>query len=298
MFIQYKSLKVCALVFFLVISGFLDLTPPASAQSLMDQAKQLELKYKSQHLRMRYLLADSKIRYDATGNLVGKWHAGRWTWHSTVEVTKIEAKDRLLRIKANRLLLNYNSSTHKFTPTRSGPVEIEIETSTDADGKIDPEKEIEKAFLRSSEDYPLEMQPYWKPFIACIIHPKTEECDYYERRAIEPDTEKVNRTSAWKPAYTDVYSVGPDVTPPKVKSRVKPTYTDVAQAAGITGTVLLEAVVTKQGGIRILRVIRPLGYGLEENAAEALSLWTFEPGTRMAKPVDVLLTIEVNFNLH
>ena len=63
------------------------------------------------------------------------------------------------------------------------------------------------------------------------------------------------------------------------------------------GTVLLEAIVRANGRTEIVRVIRPLGYGLEENAAGALGQWVFEPGTRMGQPVDVLLTIEVNFNL-
>ena len=78
---------------------------------------------------------------------------------------------------------------------------------------------------------------------------------------------------------------------------MEPAYTDVARNARVQGTVLLEAIVKKNGGIEIVRVIRPIGYGLEENAAEALSQWIFEPGTRMGLPVDVLLYVEVNFNL-
>lgn len=36
---------------------------------------------------------------------------------------------------------------------------------------------------------------------------------------------------------------------------------------------------------------------LEEGAAEALSKWTFEPGHRQGKAVDVALTIEVDLDL-
>ena len=46
-----------------------------------------------------------------------------------------------------------------------------------------------------------------------------------------------------------------------------------------------------------MRVIRPIGFGLEESAAEALSQWVFEPGRRSGQPVDVQLEIEVNFLL-
>src|SRR5262245_61805821 len=93
----------------LLIAVLLISKPTASAQILTDPAKKLEQQFKGATVRVRDLLSDSKIRYDAAGNLVGsRWHSGRWTWHSTVEVTAIEAKGAFLRIKGNRLLLNYN----------------------------------------------------------------------------------------------------------------------------------------------------------------------------------------------
>ena len=268
------------------------------AQVSIVDARQLEARYKGKLLRVRELVADGKIRYNAAGKLIGNWRAGRWTWHSTVEIKEVKVKDRFLKIEANRLLLNYSRGTHKFTPVRSGSVEIEIETSVGANGKVDVDKEWNKAFLTPTEDYPLDMQPYWKPFIECVIRPKTEECEYYEKKSWEPDVYNVNPAAAdWKPVYPGVYSIGRAVTPPKVRFRVDPTYTPVAQAARVQGTVLLEAIVRANGRIEIVRVIRPLGYGLEENAAEALGNWMFEPATRMGQAVDVLITVEVGFNI-
>jgi TonB family protein len=284
-------------VLVLLVAGLPGIPPAAQAQLLTDDAKTLELQYKGKFLRVRDLLSDSKVKYDAAGNLVGKWHAGQWTWHSTVEVVKVEAKDPLLRVKANRLLLNYNRGKHVFTPFRSGQVDIEIETSAGTDGKIDLAKEWNKAFLMPAEEYPLDMQPYWKPFISCIIKPDTDECRFYEAKSWEPDVYNLKPTSTWKPSYPDVYAVGGDVKPPKVRSRVEPEYNSVARTARVQGTVLLEAIVTKGGGAQIVRVIRPIGYGLEESAAEALSQWVFEPATRNGQPVDVHLYIEINFNL-
>ena len=40
-----------------------------------------------------------------------------------------------------------------------------------------------------------------------------------------------------------------------------------------------------------------LGFGLDENAIQALKQWRFRPGMRNGVPVDVSLNIEVNFNL-
>ena len=107
----------------------------------------------------------------------------------------------------------------------------------------------------------------------------------------------VSPVSSWKPLYPDVYEVGGDVIPPKSRSRVEPLYTQGARNAGIEGTVVLHAIVTKEGKTRILRIVRPVGFGLEESAAEALSRWTFQPGTLMGQPVNISLFIEVTFSM-
>jgi TonB family protein len=89
----------------------------------------------------------------------------------------------------------------------------------------------------------------------------------------------------------------PGVTPPTILSRVEPNYTDEARAARYQGVVVLEVIVRKDGTADVLRVIRALGFGLDEQAIVAVKQWRFRPGTRDGQPVDVLLSVEVNFNL-
>jgi TonB family protein len=94
-----------------------------------------------------------------------------------------------------------------------------------------------------------------------------------------------------------VYRVGGGVTPPTVLYRVEPTYSEEARKAKYQGVVVLSAIVRKDGTIEILKVIRGLGLGLDENAISALKQWRFRPGMRNGVPVDVALNIEVNFSL-
>jgi len=94
-----------------------------------------------------------------------------------------------------------------------------------------------------------------------------------------------------------VFRVGGGVSPPTVVSRVEPQYSEEARKARYQGTVVLEAIVRKDGTVDILRVVRSLGFGLDENAIQALKQWHFRPGMRGGVPVDVALNIEVNFNL-
>jgi TonB family protein len=86
-------------------------------------------------------------------------------------------------------------------------------------------------------------------------------------------------------------------SPPSVLSRVEPTYTREAAKAGNVGSVTLEAIVRADGTVDVLRVVKSLDPGLDQNAVEALKQWRFRPGMRNGKPVDVHLNIVVNFNL-
>jgi len=248
---------------------------------------------------LRHLVSDSNIKYDVHGNLVGKWHPGLLTWHSAVEIEKIEFKSGILRVAAHRILLNYNRSIHKFALLKTPEtLSIEIATTTGDNETLNIQNEWRKAFLGTGEGYPENIQPYWKPFLICLTNPLTEECAFYEKKSWEPDVYNVKGiSSSWQPNYPGVYKVGKDVTLPHVRSRSDPEYTQIAQAAKVEGTVLLEAIIDAEGHVQITRVIRPLGWGLEESAAEAVAKWRFDPARKDGEPVSVLLNIEVNFNL-
>lgn len=96
-----------------------------------------------------------------------------------------------------------------------------------------------------------------------------------------------------------VYSLGSGVTNPVLLVKTTPSYTDEAVKAKVQGIVLLRAVIRKDGSVTDIEVLRGLGYGLDERAIEEIATqWKFRPGTLQGKPVNVLATIEVMFNLH
>ena len=95
-----------------------------------------------------------------------------------------------------------------------------------------------------------------------------------------------------------VYHAGEDgVTAPSVTYKVEPSYTPEAKAAKIQGTVTLTLVVNSLGRADDIQVTKSLDPGLDANAVAAVSQWLFKPGTKDGQPVDVAVTIEVNFRL-
>ncbi|MBZ5608011.1 MAG: energy transducer TonB [Acidobacteriia bacterium] len=93
------------------------------------------------------------------------------------------------------------------------------------------------------------------------------------------------------------YRIGGGVSPPTVLFKVEPEYSEEARKAKFQGTVVLFVVVDEKGNPRDLKVIRPLGLGLDQKAIEAVEKWKFSPGKKDGKPVPVQATIEVNFRL-
>lgn len=101
-------------------------------------------------------------------------------------------------------------------------------------------------------------------------------------------------TAAPSPA-PGVYRPGGDVTNPIPIVHPEPEYSEEARKARWGGTVLLSVVVDENGATKDIRVIKPLGLGLDEKAIEAVSHWSFKPGMKNGVPVPVAAQIEVTF---
>lgn len=93
------------------------------------------------------------------------------------------------------------------------------------------------------------------------------------------------------------YRVGGGVSAPSVLYKVEPEYSEEARKAKFQGTVVLAIIVDQNGKARDIRVVRPLGLGLDEKAIEAVMKWRFKPGMREGASVSVQATVEVNFRL-
>jgi TonB family protein len=100
-----------------------------------------------------------------------------------------------------------------------------------------------------------------------------------------------------EPLPEGVFRVGEDVKAPVVISRVEPLYPEVARKARIAGIVILETIIDTNGNVREARVLKPLPFGLDQAALDAVRQWKFRPGTRHGEPVDVLFNLTINFRL-
>ena len=93
------------------------------------------------------------------------------------------------------------------------------------------------------------------------------------------------------------YRPGSGVSPPRLLQEIKPAYTEDARRRGIEGDVVLEVVVLADGSIGNVRVVRSLGFGLDERAVRAMRRWRFRPAERHGAAVDVVVEVAMEFRL-
>jgi protein TonB len=90
--------------------------------------------------------------------------------------------------------------------------------------------------------------------------------------------------------------VGGAIRPPQKIHDVAPRYPVIAQQSRVAGLVILEAVISEDGAVQSVRVLRsqPL---LDSAAVEAVRQWRFTSTLLNGQPVPVVMTVTVNFRL-
>jgi TonB family protein len=87
------------------------------------------------------------------------------------------------------------------------------------------------------------------------------------------------------------------LTSVEILFKPRPAYTDEARRLQIQGEVLLQIFFLASGEVRIDRVVRGLGHGLDESASAAARGIRFRPARRDGTPVDFEATVHIVFEL-
>lgn len=99
-----------------------------------------------------------------------------------------------------------------------------------------------------------------------------------------------------KPATPQRIRVGGQVQAAKLVRQPRPVYPPLAKQARISGHVILNAIIGKDGTIQNLTLAsgHPL---LVPSAMEAVKQWVYQPTLLNGEPVEVVTQIDVNFTL-
>lgn len=84
---------------------------------------------------------------------------------------------------------------------------------------------------------------------------------------------------------------------PEAVTKMKPEYPEMARSANVEGTVMVQALVGKDGKVKDAKVVKGIPL-LDAAALAAVKQWVFKPALSNNKPVAVWVAVPVKFTLH
>ncbi len=260
----------------------------APAQDLQSALRDLWL---NKTISLRVPDSSREMRFDAEGKRTTSPNPGEWYSDTDLHVTGISVVGEQLDITANRMDIVFDYQGGTFSDVMSDrTVHIIISLPPNATDFSRVLPALNRVFLTSKES-PTDFAPeHWQ---SCLKHLRQEQGVW---TCSDPGKPKVD--SMVDPATGETIYLNPDakgLKPPRIKKATHARYTRLAKQIRWEGSVFLQAIIDKDGKPTHIRIIRPLGYALEEEAVKAVKKWSFVPATKDGKPVAMQIPIEMAF---
>lgn len=296
----YRSLAI-------ILLSIVAATAYASEQDAENAFKEFEGKV----LVLRHPLQGSSQEYDAEGKALKGGDEGPWTVYGGVLIDKVSLSSDKLRFGGRRILflfLKGKFTTMEFKrlkrpvdPPFPPSVQLEIALDRPLASAEEARAVLGRVFVLNTKSLLDSLPEFWRgPLDDELIY------DPLQKREAEFRMELPSRGIP-RPAHKvrpnvitaeEVFHVGAEVSAPKATFTPEPKFTDIARYEKFQGTLLVDLIVGTDGAAHRIRLVRPLGLGLDESARSMIQTWRFEPATKNGQPVAVEMNVEVAFNLY
>jgi TonB family protein len=284
-------------------------------------------RYQGKTLLLRGFYSGDRLRYNCWGELTDSASSGDWTLDAFITVRDVRVSGDRVVLRAVRQLVVVDDKQFQLRPKEkreagkksTKPVFVEIETQV---GSKSSPAQVDAAFSRiflTEADSFAEMVPdFWKACVSEGLRGKNASCRFSpELRAlpglavavvgsagsplsISPSTSvsEPPGTSGKSEGLHPVFQMGNGIKPPKLIYAPEPEFSDPARVLKYQGTSTLGVTVDQEGVPRRIRILNPLGCGLDEKAVRAVERWRFQPAEKDGQPVSVMIAVETNFHLY
>jgi TonB family protein len=295
----------------LVLLVFVIAAGPLHVQAANELEQNLRSQYGDKTLVLRNFYQTDRLTYDSHGVVLGSAVVGDWTVDGFVRVTSVSLSGERLTIRGERLTLSNGGQSfqlwhggEKKRDKKNRKLRIEVEFRPDSLSVDGANEALARIFLTSRDRFVELVPDYWKPCISAASTGKEKKnyssCSFPTEFAAIPGigsgSEEISQSKTYASGES-IARIGRGITAPKVLMAPTPEFSEEARSAKYQGVVLLSLVVDKNGQTRNVRIVRPLGMGLDQKAVEAVTTWRFTPAEKDGEPVAVEMAAEVNFHL-
>ena len=277
--------------------------------------------FEGKTLILRHPLRADSQQYDAEGKVLKGGKEGSWAVLSGVLIDRVTLAPDKLRLEGHRIfflfpkqklvLFEFKRRKGVKGPPFSPFINVEITLDKPMDSAEQALTVLNRVFALKTEDFLGSLPDFWREYLADhhfsydASQKKEAEYRWSEEvpKASKP-TQPLPSDSGKYPNDGDshelaTYPIGPGsgVKAPKPKYTPEPDFSDIAKYEEYQGIVVVNVIVGTDGNVHHVRLLRPLGMGLDENAQSTVQTWRFQPAIRNGQPVAVEMNIEIAFDL-
>jgi len=235
--------------------------------------------------------AETEVHYQWTAQGLEAQAPPRLRTLGSIEVASVKVKGGRIEIKGMRqTLLRKTRPGGDQEVSEGSPVVLEIELGG-ADAATVLPKLKDALFYADLDAALVDIPPIYRRLLGVRgEHPGSQPAD---AAGIGDVARPVLRSAAARVCPADPSSF----TRPKIVRHVDPEFSEEARRAKVNGNVMMALTVDTNGDATDLWVVRPVGYGLNEEAAKAVRQYKFNPATCGGEAVASSLAIDVNFQI-
>ena len=295
----------------------------ASANCWAQDAEATLKQFEGKTLILRHPLQSDSHRYDAEGKVLeGGGKEGSWAVFSGVLIDRVTLTPDKLRVEGRRIfflfpkqkltLFEFKRRKGFKGPPFSPSMNVEVILDKPIDSVEQGLNVLGRIFALKTDDFLASLPDFWRTYL--VDHhfsydaSQKKEAEYRWRDEVDTKRNPIQNIQA-EPIKDSkdadfhervVYPIDPGsgVKAPKPKYTPAPAFSEIARYEELQGIVLVNVIVGTDGKAHRVRLVRPLGMGLDENAQSTLQTWRFQPATRNGQPVAVEMNIEIAFDLY
>ncbi len=273
-----------------------------------DLEQHLHDQYQGKKFVLRGFYSGDHLIYDASGTLTAGGKAGDWMSDGFVEIREIRASHHHLVLKAERMLvIQFEGKEFEFLRERIGesdkhPVEIDVNLDLRNSSQEQAETALSEIFLTATDSLETSVPDYWKPCVHAAAGGRSDFRFSSDLRAI-PGTAVAEPSPAGDSGVSEAVTCnsrahGTGRSHPTAIFQPNPEFSERARKEKKQGVVTLSLVVNQYGLPENVRVMRPVGYGLDEKAISCVRQWRFKPAEKNGEPVATEIAVQLDFHLY
>jgi len=238
-------------------------------------------------LFLRGFYASNSLSYDSSGKVLASSNPTDWTLAAVNVLKATRPSPDSVELDGIRAAIRYNPDAHEFQrhPLNDEKVKLVIQVSPNSDAAAHQLLTAFDAIFSIGIDPALQrsMPPLWR--------------HYFDSALPWPADTLSNETIYPMPPLPALPGAPVEIIPPILSHQTSSQFTAAARHDRVQGPVQLRVAVDAQGVPQRIAVTRPLGYGLDQQAAEAVAKWRFNPALHGGVSVASVILINIDFEI-